>query len=223
MAVEHVEPDDTGKSADPAPKSVTEEQLNKAITARFRKFEEKMETQFSAFATSSQEAVVKAIADSMPKAPEALAATGKQSDSPELAGLKKQLAALEKDSQKLAQERDEERKRSKDSELRQKLNDELSKYGVVNARHAVAFLVDAEKRIGWDEDGNSLIFKDSDGDVDLATGVKSWVQTDDGKIYLPARGTAGTGGRKPPTRTAQPTEELTRENVASALWEAVHK
>src|SRR5277367_6404123 len=136
MADEHANPGDKGQGNDD-PKLVTEEQLNKAITARFKTFqtglEKKIEEQISGLFVNSQEAVTKAIADAMPKETPTLAP---KTDSPELAGLRKQMADLQKQSQQIAQERDEERKRSKDVELRQKLSDELSKFGVVNARHA---------------------------------------------------------------------------------------
>jgi hypothetical protein len=210
------------------PQYVTEEQLNKAITGRLKSFEKKLDDSLKSIneAYKAQlETLSTTTQQTAPKEPKST--TG---ESPEFAGMKKRFAELEARSKKLEEERDAERNSAKDSKLRQKLGEELSTYGIpANAiRHAVGFLTDADRRVSYDDNGD-IVFKDSDGtQVDLTTGLRSWVQTEDAKLYLPARGSSGTGGRQtkgaPATRKAakgtEPTESLSaqREELGEALF-----
>src|SRR6185369_6111031 len=81
---------DPGQGGD-APKYVTEEQLNRAITARFTDFHKKTEKTWETFAaslTSKFEELVK------PAAPASGAADQKPADDPLLQGMQKQIAEL---------------------------------------------------------------------------------------------------------------------------------
>jgi hypothetical protein len=104
-------------------------------------------------------------------------------------------------------ERDTERARGRDAQMRQRLGDALSAAGIdgVRARHAVGLLVDAERRVRWSEDGTALLFRtDGHDELELALGLREWLKTDDAKLYLPARGAQGSGdrpGAQPPPRT----------------------
>jgi hypothetical protein len=187
-----------GTQGDPnTPKVVTEDQLNRAITARltaFAKAQEKSMTEFSASLMGKLEELVKTSAPvppaGDPKPP---------GDSPELKGALKRLAELEQTNKQIQAERDAERGRARDAHLRQQLSDALVKHGVdaTRVRHAVGILIDSEKRVRFDDDGESVVFKDptDNQDVDLLTGVRSWVKSDDGKFYLPPRGVNGSGDR----------------------------
>ncbi len=183
------------------PKYVTAEELNKAITARFTDHQKKLEKHLESFSgalTGKLEELLKAAVPA--PAPTSTAETPKpaDADSPALRGMMKQLEELKRDNLKIQQERDAERTRAKDATLRQQLSDALIKNGVdaTRVKHAVGILVDSEKRVRFEEDGDSIVFKDNDNtDVDLLTGIKSWVKSDDGKFYLPPRGVNGSGDR----------------------------
>ena len=67
-----------------------------------------------------------------------------------------------------------------------------------------------------DESGN-VSFRGSDGDpIDVETGIKGWVATEEAKIYLPPRGTTGSGDRTihggtgPGNAPKDPRSELTQ-------------
>lgn len=86
-------------------------------------------------------------------------------------------------------------------ELHGAVVDELSKQAKIDgmpARLALASLA-ATGRIGYDEDGENpdrIIFKGDDGlSVDLTQGLKQWLKTDEGKFFLPAVTTRGSGSR----------------------------
>ena len=119
-------------------------------------------------------------------------------DSPEFKGLQKQIAELKAENEKSRASQHAADARSRDIALRQKLGEELSKHGVdaARARHAVGYLVDANKQVRWSDDGETAVFRDADNqEIDLSTGLKSWVKSDDGKLYLPPRGASGSGDR----------------------------
>lgn len=125
---------------------------------------------------------------------------------PKFKGLQKQLEELTKQATTARQERDAEKAKQRDIALRQSLSEHLTKSGVdpKYVKHAVGLLVDAEKRVRYTEDGESIAFRDNDGtEIDLPTGLKSWVKSDDAKIYLPPRGASGSGDR-PGGRPAAP-------------------
>lgn len=216
----NVPPEGTQGDNGNAPKYVTEEQLNRAITARlaaFGKSQEKVLGEFQTTLTGKLEELLKAA-----PVPTTTAESSKPAESPELKGALKRLAEIEAANKQIQAERDAERAKARDVALRQQLSDTLLKHGVdaTRVKHAVGILVDSEKRVRFDEDGESLIFKDSDNtDVDLITGVRSWVKSDDGKFYLPPRGVNGSGDRgagKAP-QTAQKGGQVTAESLGDLL------
>lgn len=184
------------------PDFATKEDLNRAITARLKDFEKKLEKQSSELSTSitsKMEEMLTALKPPAPPDPKGQVPVNPL-DHPEVRGMKRQLQVLEEQALQLKAERDAEHARNRESTLRNKLREELSRSEVDAKRlqHAVGILVDAEKRVRWSGDGDSIVFVDSDGsELDLSSGVKSWVRSDEGKLFLPPRGTSGTGGRAP--------------------------
>lgn len=177
------------------PKFVTEDQLNRAITARFTDFSKKQEKHLGDFSTSLTSRIEELM---KPPSTSSTPAESKNADDPIVRGLQKQLQDLTAKADKAASEAAAEREKSRKQSLRQTLTDTLLKNGVDAARvkHAVGFLVDAEGRVRYQEGGDDLVFTDTDGsELDLHTGVKSWVGSEDGKFYLPARGITGSGDR----------------------------
>lgn len=188
------------------PKYVTEEQLNRAITQRLKSFEKSIASSLE----ESSKAMLSKLEEMRPP-PQASSQPEKAADeSPIVKGLQKQIADLQA-KQKAADEAVQAaRMAQRDQALRTKLAEELGRYGVDSGRvkHAVGYLVDAAKAVSYDEGSDEIVFKDKNDVVDLSTGLKSWLSTDDGKIYVPPRGAQGSGDRKVSnTRAAAPKKD----------------
>lgn len=175
--------------------------MNRAITARFATYEKKLDTKlsdsFSGFEAKLAEFLTAKTEET--KAPNAEAAKPPQSieEHPQFRGLQKQLSEYKNKVDAITKSAAEAEARSKDVTLRQKLGEMLAEQGIdgVRAKHAVGYLVDAEKRVRYAEDG-SPVFADANGEaLDLATGLKGWMSGEDAKLYLPPRGAAGSGER----------------------------
>lgn len=111
--------------------------------------------------------------------------------------------ALQKQIDKLTQERDAEKTaRAKEAEERKVteekgiLTETLTKLGCAPKRvkAAVALLYTEEKRLARGEDGK-LTFRDDEGtELPLEAGLKEWTAGDVGQEFLPARDVKGSGG-----------------------------
>lgn len=197
-----------------SPKYITAEELNKAITARFGAFEKK-----------NKEAILEALNSIVPEIDKRVAslmtpeAKGKVEEDPKYKGLEKEIRELRQRAESEATARAAAEGKAKDRELRQTLRDQLATIGVDGdrARHAVGFLVDAERRVAWNEDGDALVYKDPDGsEVDLKSGLRAWAKSDESKIYLPPRGTTGSGERQGGTKQ-NGAAKVSREEIGQAL------
>jgi len=185
------------------PNYVTEgklnELVNRAITARFSAFEKKFGNQISESVASLIPKFEELVQAKLPAKEAANANSGDRlEESPFVKGLQKKLAELEDQTRRAQAERDTERARARDVALRQKLSEELARNGIDSryAKQAIGFLVDAEKRVRWEDDGDAIVFRDADGsEIDLQTGLRSWAKTDDAKIYQSPRGVTGSGDR----------------------------
>lgn len=211
-----------------APSYVTEEQLQTALTARFRTFEQKVDKALSdglgAFGSKLKDELALLFPRPEPR-PEGggAPADGRPKDepNPELRRLQEQIGVLTKQADDARAERDTERARGRDSLLRQRLTEALSLVGIdgVRARHALGVLVDAERRVHWADDGELLLFRtDAHDELELGVGLREWLKTEDAKLYLPPRGAAGSGdrpGAQPPPRA--PAGPPDRAAVADGL------
>ena len=194
-------PPDGGQGTHSNPDTVTVEMMNRAISSRLKDFEKKLDKQFSELPnvlSSKLEEAMKAKTEPVTD-PGAKGQSVNPLDHPEVRGMQRRLQELEDRAKQLEAEKNEERARNKDATLRSQLQEELMRCGVdpKRVRLAIGHLVDAEKKVRWDESGESILFYDSGGSVSLNHGIKSWVGTEDGKLFLPPRGTSGTGGRTP--------------------------
>lgn len=185
-----------------APKYVTEEQLNRAISARLgdfsKKFEKTLETTVSTITSKVEEMFTKQQqpppggeggSGGDPKAIE---------NHPIVKGLQKQLADTKTLVDQTRADRDAEKSKARDTTLRTRVQEALTKGGLDPkfVGHAVGHLVDTSKRVRFtDDDSDELVFRDGTTDVDFDTGMKGWLKTDDAKLYLPPRGTQGSGDR----------------------------
>jgi hypothetical protein len=216
------------EQGDDAPKYVTEEQLNKAISARFGDFSKKIEKTLGDVTTSLTSAVTSKFEELSSRITPAPAADDSKAgkppsleDSPVVKGLQKTIAELKLANEKVAADAQREREQARDVKLRTRVQDELVKSGVdsARARHALALLVDSEKRIKWEGDGDDLVFRDQDNtEVDLKTGIAAWTKGDDGKHYLPASGASGSGARAGGNGRTAPTKgPPTRADIGNAI------
>jgi hypothetical protein len=141
-------------------------------------------------------------------------------DHPTVKGLLKRIAEVEGRAKTAEDTAAAEKARARDGDMRRRLADALAGHGIDGARakHAVGFLVDAQKLVRLGEDNESIVFKDADsGDVDLATGLKAWIKTEDGKLYKPPSGAAGSGDRPFGNVPQKPGEPVSREAVGAML------
>lgn len=206
------------------------EMINKAITSRNKQVESKvekmlvdlstkMEEKFKLFEPKSEDPAVKDKTD--PKdtksAPEETAA---------MKALQKQLADVQSKLEATEKEKKAARDRARDKDLRQMLADELVKSGIDPARvkHAVGLLVDSEKSVRYvADDTDDISFKFDNEDVDLKTGIKNWLKSDDAKIYMPPRGTTGAGGNRTLERRPQQQGNNILEELGNSIAEAVRR
>tara|TARA_B100001123_G_scaffold418658_1_gene522928 strand:+ start:3260 stop:3937 length:678 start_codon:yes stop_codon:yes gene_type:complete len=175
-----------------SPNHVTTEQLNRAITARFRSFEKNLERQLS----SQLETFAQQLQAPSGETQEASNVESK-GDVEQLAAMKRKLADVTRrfeDSQRLVEQ---ERSARQAAKLRQTVSSALTEAGVDGSRlrHALGYLVDSAARVRHDEDGE-IVFRDDDGlDVPLKEGLSVWAKTDDAKLYMPPRHVSGSGDR----------------------------
>lgn len=193
-----------GSQGGDAPKYVTEEQLNKAITGRLndwsKSFEKKNAETIKSAVGEISPALDKLLEEKLsafrPKTDDAGAKDGAKVDienHPAFKGLKKQLDESANNTRKLQEERDAERARASAADLRDQVGKALAKHGVPSDRltHAVGHVINTAGLAKWNEDRSAVVF----GDLDLETGTKDWLKNDEAKIYLPPRGTQGSGDR----------------------------
>ena len=225
-----------GQQGSSAPGALTEEKVQAMITETFNSgFTARMKTAQRAIADD----VAKALGPISSKLEEmgtAIAGLqgGKNSKkpkdgedpnegTPEYRGLQKQLADQKSAFDKLQNELAAEKSRAADATMRTQVIDDLVKHGVdaSRAKRAMQILVDGDKRVKRDEDG-ATVFVDSDGQpIDLTTGLKAWVKTEDAKIFLPPTGVRGSGGQPGSGPNAGNTKGQPQELTATDLGLAI--
>jgi len=112
----------------------------------------------------------------------------------------------------------------RDRKLAEAVSEELGRNGVTDPRSvkgAMAILVSDEQRIRYDDDGSLVFVENQDSVLDLSTGIKAWMKSEDAKLYLPPSGAMGSGGR-PVARqvapaNAQPSDADDSMNIGLAL------
>jgi len=200
------------------------ELINRAFTARSKASEAKIEKALADLTTGftgKLEEFSKQFDALKPKEPDKPKdkkdAIPPVTEAPEFQELQKQLAKLTKQNEDSARKAAESEARRRDTLLRQKAHDALVSAGVdpKRARQALGLLVDADKRIRFaDADSEDIVFVNGDDTVDLAAGLKAWAKSDDAQIFLPPRGTSGSGDRgggRAPQPPQGSKEELKRQ------------
>lgn len=213
------------KGAGDQPQGVTLEQVNeivsKAISSRNKQFEIKIDKAFGDIATKLDEK----FASFKPAEPDP-SSQKPPTESPEFKAVQRQLTDLQKQLEKERQDKQAADARARAQSLRQRLQDGLSAGGISGKQlqYALGVLVDSEKRVRFDEDGERVLFKGDDGEeLPLNDGLAAWLKGDDAKMFLPPRGTTGSGHR--PTGTiptgnhrAPPANGQLGQQLANALF-----
>jgi len=192
---------------------VAAEVANRAITARNKAYDKR----FEEFSATTIKAVEKSIAEIYKTLPNANAAGGGEGaggeggdkgkgksaggtqnvmESPEVRAMRRELDELKQKSQEAEAKAKEAEALNKKQQLRAMTSETLAKHGGMKAdaaRRAIA-LLEADGRIKYDDD-DQPIFVGEDGDIKLEQGIKDWLKTEDGKSFLPPRGTQGSGER----------------------------
>ena len=146
-------------------------------------------------------------------------------DTPEYRGLQKQVQELQEQRRKDAEAAAKAEAQSRDTRLRQHVSEALSTAGITDptlARIALGHLVDATKRVKFDDVGENVLYTDSKlGELPLVDGISEFMKTDEAKVFIPAKKSGGTGDpiviRKPGGRTSA--EDMSRAEIGAALAE----
>lgn len=187
-----------------APKGITNEDMNRAITARFKDFEKKLsgqfESTFGGLSAKLEESLsAKLVGLLKPQSedgePEKVQ-PDKGKESPDLSAFKRQQSELRNELKALREENLREKQATREAKLRQSVTEALATHGITGgrAKHALGHLVDVSKLIKMSEDGQPYMADEFGDPVDIDTGLKAWANTEDAKIYIPPRGISGSGG-----------------------------
>lgn len=210
----------TPQGAD-ASKGISNEDMNRAITARFKDFEKKMAAQLeqnlSGFGSKLEETLAGKLAGILKPPPgaddgdgeaekpqPATAAAAKDPIAELQASFKRQLREQSNEVKALREENLREKQALREAKMREAVTNALAAHGVTGgrAKHALGYLVDVSKSIVMNEAGQPVMLDEFGDPVDIETGLKAWANTEDAKIYIPPRGTAGSGGSQQNNRGA---------------------
>jgi len=146
---------------------------------------------------------------------------------PEVAKMEERVAEMERKSREADQAREQAEARMKENRLNGSINEALATAGVgpTHQAQARAYLRTlktdkGEPVLGFDDSGQPVYRLQKQGYVDkksMADGLKAWVETDAGKLYLPPTNTSGTGeggGKRQPHKTGA----TPRKSDGSADW-----
>lgn len=117
-------------------------------------------------------------------------------DSPAFKAQQLELQKLQKRLESSESEKAAERAKARAQALRQRTFELLSEHGVTGngARYAFNNFA-AEGRVVYEGDtSDELLFVDEKGEkLPIKDGIKSWVESEDAKVFLPPRGASGSG------------------------------
>ncbi len=191
--------------------------LNGAITGRLTEFGKKLDGRFGELQQGV--AAYGARFDEIGKALEGLKPTPaadpkakaepaafKLEDSPEWKAHQVEIAKLKQLAADTARERDTERAKTRASTLRTTLAEQLQKAGVPadRVKLAVGHLISAERLVDYADGGkgDEPVWREGEEERSLADGIKAFLKTSDGKLFLPPVNPGGSGGG--PGRGAPP-------------------
>lgn len=159
---------------DDKPQYLTSEQFNKALSARERAFEKKMQK----------------LMEDNAKLVEKLS-TGTKQEEEKLS----RTAELERTVKELSKNIQQRDARDKANNLRKATEQSLRNHGVDPefAEHALAYLIDAKQAVKYDDEGNMVMVLNGITYDDLEEGMAVWAQSRDAKLYKKPTNTQGSG------------------------------
>lgn len=186
--------------------------LNQAITGRLNDFGKKIEGRFGEFQTNLTTTFgskfdefgkllegLKPAAGPDPKAPKpGDQPTFKLEDIPEWKASQARIAELTKKTADAEASSAAERAKNRAASLKSTLSDQLIKAGVPadRVKLAVGHLISAEQLVGYSDGGQGdvVVYRAGDDEMSLDAGIKSFLKTPEGKLFLPAQNPGGSGG-----------------------------
>jgi len=206
------------------PKYITAEEVAAMVTGAITAHSKKLQKELTASIEGLK--LDEKIANALKAAVPAEAPDGEHKPrtvDPRLVALEDKAKQLEASLAKSEQARSEAVQRSRDESARSALKAALSAGVAPGATDMAAkLLFDAEKRIGFDEDGTPFFrtrrspghgMPEEDMQMPLADGVKHWLQSDDAKIFVPAPAPA------PGANRGQAPRQLTRGSDGMPRYE----
>lgn len=229
----------TETTTEPAPKYMTAEEFNGAMTARERRSEERQAKAFTAMLEKFWASKSAPSADTTTGDDGGADGGGKDPTAPgrqiqlseDQLAAKKAMSAVENLKKQLTAEKEAAAKEKAELLQRQERSDmiaALAAAGVTTAKGAYATLKE-DGRIRRNADGElvMVVVKDYSGtkaeeEVPIAAGIKEWLGTDDGKCFLPARGGGEGSGTVPrgAPRTGAPLSKEEAKKEAQRMLSA---
>ncbi len=216
---------------------ITAEQLtkmvNSAVTSQLGRYRQKADEQFATI-SNQMATLVEAVSNQPePTTKEATSEEQSQVASEYEARMKKMQAEMKKIENNLAErtrQLQEQESQARDQAARGALRDALAEAGVPADRlkQAVGFVYDAEKRVSYDENGELGFSVQESWGVDrlsVSEGAAKFLESDEGKMYLPPRDAGGSGNEGGPApKTKQRgggLEDMPMDELLAELGEAM--
>lgn len=192
--------------------------VNNMLTARLKTFEKQLHEKIG---SSIGETLTKTLDEKLAGFKQSAAddeggkdGKGKKGESVELATLRRQMSELTQRTEESDRRYAAERAKNRAATLKDASQSVLATHGIDGNKFRVAFAVlqqDGRIRYAADDSDDLVFVDDAGNEVDLAVGLKSWVKTEDAKMFLPPSGTRGSGSR--PGNGTAPTAPVSREQA----------
>jgi hypothetical protein len=237
MANEPIKPDPTAPAASPdapaeptAPKYMTPEDFNGAMTARERRFEQRiakmLEERFQAFTPASAKAAVEE--ETEPTEPTTPAAQPDKS-SKDVLRLKDEVAKMKKERAREREEIEKERNTRLVSEANAQVQAALSESGAAGPHNKAAWaLLHAEGKIKRNDAGEvcielprTYLGKTELELVPVKEAIPEWLNSDAGKLFMPPRGGGDGSGTTIKGGAPRAGGKLTKEEAKREAAQAV--
>lgn len=230
---------DGGGGGDGKAKALTMEDIDKkiagAVSGMAKRLEGKFEKSLEEMSTKSAAGIEELKALLTAKPPESTPTGGSKgkdsADDEKYNELKKNFDQLKLENEKVQKAAAQEKAAREAKELEIAQNEErgllskvLEEAGIKDARRAgaAAYLYLDQKKIKRNEKGEiCFLDKDEYGDdalVPVDKGVKKWLSTEEGKAYLPAVESQGSGTRGGGVPGPRPGEKMTKQQAESILF-----
>lgn len=172
--------------------------VNSAISARDKQADKKREQDKADFKKMLEESLAAKPAQAQAEEESGKGKGGKGNEANvELSTMRKQMDDMRRMLEQEQSARQAAEQRERTVALRDTVTTSLQQFGIdgARARAAIAVLT-SEGRIIDDRDNDRILFRDdTSGEVDLSVGMKSWIKSEDAKIFLPPTGAKGAATR----------------------------